>query len=80
LPWLYNDYKRETRKEPEKGIKGLGDWEECLIMLLKSGITCIQNAGGDIDQVTGKRLMLCAWPFRMEQTDGAIVRLVGIIE
>ena len=80
MPWLYQDYKRETGKEPDKGIKGLGGFEECLIMLLKSGITCIQNAGGDIDQVTGKRLTLCAWPFRMEEGDGAMVRLVGIEE
>ena len=49
-------------------------------MLLKNGITCIQNAGGDIDQVTGKRCKLCAWPFRMEEADGAMVRLAAIVE
>jgi len=77
MPWLYNDYKRETGKEPGEG---LGGFEECLVMLLKSGITCIQNAGGDIDEVTGKRCTLCAWPFRLEDTDGAMVRLVAIVE
>ena len=77
MPWLYNDYKRETSKEPGEG---LGGFEECLTMLLKNGITCIQNAGGDIDQVTGKRCTLCAWPFRMEEADGAMVRLVAIVD
>jgi kynurenine formamidase len=77
MPWLYNDYKRETGKEPGAG---LGGFEECLTMLLKSGIVCIQNAGGDIDEVTGKRCKLCAWPFRMEETDGAMVRLVAMVE
>lgn len=81
MPWLYQDYKREMGKEPDKNnIEGLGGFEECLVMLLKSGITCIQNAGGDIDEVTGKRLTFCAWPFRMEESDGAMVRLVGIEE
>jgi len=80
LPWLYNDYVRETGKKPLKGVKGLGGWEECLVMLLKSGITCIQNAGGDIDDVTGKRMTFAAWPFNMEHSDGCMVRLVGIEE
>jgi kynurenine formamidase len=80
MPWLVNDYKRETGKEPKEGIKDLGKWEECLVMLLKAGVTCIQNAGGDIDDVTGKRMELCAWPFNLEHTDGAMVRLVGIEE
>ena len=75
MPWVYNDYKRETGKEPGSG---LGGFEQCLTMLLKSGITCIMNAGGDIDQVTGQRLTLAAWPFRMEETDAAMVRLVAI--
>ncbi|MFC2044734.1 cyclase family protein [Chloroflexota bacterium] len=80
MPWLYNDYVRETGKKPTESINGLGGFEECLVMLIKNGISCIQNAGGDIDQVTGKRAMLCAWPFRLEDTDAAMVRLVAIIE
>ncbi len=77
MPWLYNDYVKETGKGPGKEF---GSFEGNLVKFLKNGITCIQNAGGDIDQVTGKRCMLCAWPFRMEETDGAMVRLVAIVE
>jgi len=76
LPWLYEEYKRETGKEPDKSDAV----EPCLTMLLKEGITCIQNAGGDIDQVTGKRCTLAAFPFRLEDTDAAHVRLVAIVE
>jgi len=75
--WLYNDYKRETGKEPDT-IKGLGGYEECLTMFLKAGITCVQNAGGDIDQATGKRLTMCALPLKWEETDASLVRLVAI--
>ena len=78
MPWLYNDYVRETGKEP--GEEFNYGFEGCLTMFLKSGISCIQNAGGDIDEVTGQRCTLCAWPFRMEETDAAMVRLVAIFE
>ena len=78
MPWLYNDYVREKGREPgEEFSRG---FEACLTLLLKNGISCIQNAGGDIDEVTGMRCTLCAWPFRMEETDGAMVRLVAILE
>ena len=80
MPWLHNDYIRETGKEPGEGLEGLGGFEECLIMLLKNGITCVQNAGGDIDEVTGQRCQLCAFPFRMEETDAAMVRLVAMVK
>jgi kynurenine formamidase len=49
-------------------------------MLLRAGISCIHNAGGDIDDVTGKRMTLAAWPFRMEETDAGMVRLVAFEE
>jgi kynurenine formamidase len=75
-PWLYQDYKRETGKEPEKSTAV----EPCITMLLKAGIVCIQNAGGEIDGVTGKRCTLCAWPYRLENADAAHVRLVAIVE
>ena len=76
LPWLYEEYKRDTGKEPPKSDAV----EPCLTMLLKEGISCIQNAGGDIDQVTGKRCTLCAWPYRLQDADAAHVRLVAIVE
>lgn len=78
MPWLYNDYVREKGEPP--GEEFAGGFEYCLTLFLKNGISCIQNAGGDIDQVTGQRCTLCAWPFRMEETDGAMVRLVAILE
>ncbi len=78
MPWLDQEYKRETGKDAAKEFPA--SYEPCLTILLTAGITCIQNAGGDIDQVTGKRCTLCAWPYRLEETDGAHVRLVAIVE
>ena len=78
MPWLLNDYINENGQPP--GEEFSGGFEACLTMLLKSGISCIQNAGGDIDEVTGTRCIMAAWPFRMEETDAALVRLVAIAE
>jgi kynurenine formamidase len=35
-------------------------------LLLSKGIVTIENAGGDIDEVTGKRCTIAAFPFRCE--------------
>ncbi len=74
---LYEDYMKETGKDPGEEFP---EYEPCLTMLLKNGTVCIHGAGGDIDQVTGKRCTLAAFPFRLEQADAAMVRLVAIVE
>ncbi len=75
-PWIVEQYKREMGKEPPKSDAV----EPCLVMLLKAGVSCISNAGGDIDEVTGKRCTFFAWPYRLEDTDAAHVRLVAVVE
>jgi kynurenine formamidase len=40
----------------------------------------IENAGGDVDQITGQRCTIAAFPFRCELADGGMVRLVAIFE
>jgi kynurenine formamidase len=44
------------------------------------GVVTIENAGGDIDLLTGERCTIAAFPFRCELADGGMVRLVGIVE
>ena len=77
MPWLYNDYKRETGQDPNEEFP---KFEPCLPMLIESGISCIQNAGGDIDQVTGKRCKFFALPCRLMEADASMVRFVAIVE
>lgn len=78
MPNLFQDYKKATGKAIPKKFDYL--YEGCLVTLLKAGISVINGAGGDIDSITGKRCTLCAWPFRLEDTDAAMVRLVAIFE
>jgi kynurenine formamidase len=77
IPNLHAEYKKETGKDP---IEEFPDYEPSLTMLLEKGIVCIPNAGADIDQVTGKRCTLAAFPFPFKDADAAMVRLVAIVE
>ena len=40
----------------------------------------IENVGGEIDKVTGKRVTFAAFPWRWTKGDGCIVRLVAIVD
>jgi len=76
-PWLYKEYVEETGKDPDKEFP---IYEPAHMILLGNGIVGIENAGGDIDLVTGKRCTLAAFPIRYELGDASMVRLVAIIE
>jgi kynurenine formamidase len=76
-PWLYREYKEETSKEADEEFP---IYEPAHMTLLGNGIPGIENAGGDIDLVTGKRVTLAAFPIRYELGDASMVRLVAIVE
>ena len=42
-------------------------WEPCHRLLLTNGIAGFENVGGEIDQVTGKRVTIAAFPIRWEK-------------
>ncbi len=77
MPWLHREYKKETGKDADVEFP---EYEPCHRMLARNEITAIENAGGDVDQVTGKRVTIAAFPFRCELADGGMVRLVAIVE
>lgn len=76
-PWLYDEYKEGTGKDPDEEFP---IYEPCHAMLLENGVTGIENAGGDIDEVTGMRCNIAAFPWRFMEGDGCMVRLVAIVE
>lgn len=76
-PWLYDEYKWETGKDPDEEF---AVYEPCHTILLENEITSIENAGGDIDQVTGIRCTMAAFPWRFMDGDGCMVRLVAIVD
>jgi kynurenine formamidase len=77
MPWVDKEYRKETGKDPDKLFP---EYEPCHRMFLKNGIVTVENAGGDIDEVTGQRCTISALPFRCEMADGGFVRLVAILD
>ena len=74
MPWLYTNYKLATGRDIDVDYP---DYEPCHRLFGQHGLMAIENAGGDIDQVTGKRMIIAAFPFRCEAADGGMVRLVA---
>ena len=48
--------------------------------LFKNGILGIENVGGDLDAVTGKRVTFAFFPWNWDRGDGCIIRLVAMID
>ncbi len=54
------------------------DWLPAHKALLGAGIPTIENAGGDLDAVSGKRCTFHCLPWRWKEGDGCVVRLMAI--
>jgi len=77
VPWVLEAYKRETGREVYQDFPY---WEPCHRLLLTHGIMGIENVGGDIDKVLGKRVTIIALPLKWFGGDGSMVRVVAIVE
>ena len=56
------------------------EWEPVHRILFTNGILGIENVGGDIDKVTGKRCTFAFFPWNWDRGDGCIIRLVAMID
>ena len=56
------------------------EWEPVHRILFKNGILGIENVGGDLDKVTGKRCTFAFFPWNWDRGDGCIIRLVAITD
>ena len=57
-----------------------GTWEPCHKHMLGNGIVGVENLGGDLDKVSGKRFRFFCFPIRWYLGDGAMVRCVAEID
>ena len=74
MPWLAANYKQATGRDIDVDYP---DYEPCHRLYGQHGVIAVENAGGDIDEITGKRMTIAAFPFRCEAADGGFVRLVA---
>jgi len=57
-----------------------GTWEPCHKLMLGNGIVGVENLGGDLEKVVGKRFRFIALPIRWHLGDGSMVRCVAEID
>jgi kynurenine formamidase len=57
-----------------------GTWEPCHKLMLGHGIVGVENLGGDLDKVSGKRFRFYCFPIRWYMGDGSMVRCVAEID
>jgi kynurenine formamidase len=57
-----------------------GTWEPCHKLVLGHGIVGVENLGGDLDKVSGKRFRFYCFPLRWYLGDGSMARCVAEID
>ena len=77
-PHLAEEYKKWSGGRDWKD--DFPEWEPVHRILFKNGILGIENVGGELDKVTGKRCTFAFFPWNWERGDGCIVRLVAIVD
>ncbi len=75
MKYLASDYKAATGRDA-KADHPL--WNAAHKALLAVGIPTIENVGGDVDRVAGKRCSFQAMPWNWHEGDACVVRFVAI--
>ena len=77
-PHLIDEYKEYTGRDVKEDFP---DWEAAhKILMCQGGIPGIENVGGDLDKVTGKRCTFMAFPWRGEEGEGCGVRILAVVD
>jgi kynurenine formamidase len=74
LPKLY---ETETGRNPKKDHP---EWNAAHKVLLRAGIPTIENVGGGLSQVSGKRCTFHAYPWKWVTGDACAIRLMAIVD
>jgi kynurenine formamidase len=77
IKYLLPEYKQATGRE---AIADFPDWNVAHKVLLAAGIPTVENVGGDLDEVTGKRVTLQGFPWKWHEGDACVIRLVAMLD
>ncbi|MCC8156901.1 MAG: cyclase family protein [Oscillospiraceae bacterium] len=77
-PHLIEEYKARFGRDPKDDFPLWEDGHKNL--MVKGHIPGIENIGGQLDEVTGKRCYFMAFPIRWDGGDGSIVRVIAICD
>lgn len=76
-PHLFDEYREATGRDV---MKDFPHWEPAHKIMMGAGIPGIENVGGELDLVTGKRCTFMCFPWRWHEGEGCVVRVVAIID
>ncbi len=76
-PHLDDEYKAETGRSI---IEDFPLWEPAHKIMMGNGIAGIENIGGDLDKVTGKRCTFMAFPWRWPEGEGCALRVMALLD
>jgi len=77
-PHLIEEYRQYTGRDVNEDFP---DWEAAhKSLMVKGGIPGIENVGGDLDKVTGKRCTFMAFPWRWAEGEGCVVRILAVLD
>jgi kynurenine formamidase len=74
---LPKQYKDATGHDAKQDFP---EWNAAHKALLAAGIPTIENVGGDLDEVTGKRATFHAYPWFWREGDACVIRLVAMFD
>lgn len=74
---LPKQYRDATGRDPKTDFP---EWNAAHRVLLAAGVPTIENVGGDVHEVSGRRATLHAYPWDWREGDGCVVRLVAIFD
>jgi len=74
---LAGEYQSATGLDPKKEH---GEWNIANKTLLAAGIPTIEQVGGDVDLLLGKRATFAATPWKFEHGDACPVRFVAMLD
>jgi kynurenine formamidase len=77
IKYLLPEYKEATGRE---AIKDFPQWNPAHLALLGAGIPTIENVGGDLDEVTGRRCTFQGFPWEWHEGDACVIRLVALLD
>jgi kynurenine formamidase len=55
-------------------------WEPAHKIMMTNGIPGIENIGGDLDAVTGRRCTFMAFPWRWPEGEGCGIRVIAVLD
>lgn len=77
-PHLIDEYKEYTGRDVKEDFP---HWEAAhKILMVQGGIPGIENVGGELDAITGKRCTFMAFPWRWPDGEGCGVRVMAVID